>query len=194
MRADRSSYTAFSTLPSTIRHTRSVAALAMGTPVLVLNQDFSALTVCGVQRAIALLHLRKADTVAAVNGRYVRSISVSLPWPRIIRLRQYVRAPYRGIALSRKNILRRDGYRCQYCGTRDQLTVDHVLPKSRGGAHTWRNMVAACIRCNNKKGNRKPEEAGMLLTRSPFRPSRVTFIRDHFGVPDEALKPYLFIN
>ncbi len=166
----------------------------MGSPVLVLNQDYSALTVCTAQRAIVLVHLRKADIVSAIRGRYVRSPNLSFPLPSIVRLRLYVRVPYRGIMLSRKNILHRDGHRCQYCGTHEQLTVDHVLPKSRGGAHTWQNMVAACIRCNNKKGNKRPEEAGMCLRRSPFRPSRVTFIRDYVGVPDEAWKPYLFMN
>ena len=166
----------------------------MNAHVLVLNQDFSALTVCSVQRAVILVHLHKADVVEALPRRRMRSTSVSLPWPSIVRLRYYVRVPYRGIMLSRKNILRRDGHACQYCGTRERLTVDHVLPKSRGGTDTWKNLVAACIRCNNRKGNRTPEEAGLSLRRSPFRPSHVMFIRDYVGTLEETWKPYLFMN
>ncbi len=162
--------------------------------VLVLNQDFSALTVCSVQRAVVLVHLHKADVVEALPGRSMRSPNITFPWPSIVRLRFYVRVPYRGIMLSRKNVLRRDGTRCQYCGTREQLTVDHVLPKSRGGKDVWKNLVAACIRCNNRKGNRTPEEAEMLLRRQPFRPSHVMFIRDYVGRLEETWKPYLFMS
>jgi len=166
----------------------------MKSHVLVLNQDFSALTVCSVRRAITLLHLRKADLVEAFPNRAIRSPSVSFPWPSIVRLRFYVRVPYRRIVISRKNILRRDGFRCQYCGQRDNLTVDHVLPKSRGGRHVWQNLVAACITCNNKKGNRTPDEARMSLKREPFRPSYVMFIRDYVGTIEETWKPYLFLG
>ncbi len=162
--------------------------------VLVLNQDFSALTVCTVRRAIVLIHLHKADMVESIPERAMRSPSVSFPWPSIVRLRFYVRVPYRRIMLSRRNILRRDGFRCQYCSGREQLTVDHVMPKSRGGRHIWTNLVAACTRCNNKKGNRTPEEAGMSLYRNPFRPSHVMFIRDYVGTVDDKWKPYLFLN
>ena len=162
--------------------------------VLVLNQDYSALTVCTIRRAIVLLHLRKADVVEANPKRVMRSPSVCFPWPSIVRLRFYVRVPYRRIMLSRRNVLRRDGFRCQYCMARDHLTVDHVLPKSRGGKHVWTNLVAACIKCNNKKGGRTPEEAGMPLRRLPFRPSHVMFIRDYVGTVDDKWKPYLFLN
>lgn len=161
--------------------------------VLVLNQDYSALTVCSVQRAVILIHLHKADLVEALPGQFMRSPSVSFPWPSIVRLRFYVRVPYRRIMLSRKNILRRDGFRCQYCGHRESLTVDHVLPKSRGGPDTWKNLVAACTSCNNKKGNRTPDEARMSLRRKPFRPSHIMFIRDYVGTVEEAWKPYLFL-
>ncbi len=162
--------------------------------VLVLNQDYSALTVCSVERAIILVHLRKADLVEALPGRFLRSPSIQFPWPSIVRLKMFVRVPYRRIMLSRKNILRRDRFRCQYCGSREKLTVDHVLPRSRGGGDTWRNLVAACTSCNNRKGNRTPEEAGMSLRRSPFRPSHVMFIRDYVGSIDDTWKPYLFLS
>ena len=161
--------------------------------VLVLNQDFSALTVCSVQRAVILIHLHKAELVEALPGRRLRSPSRAFPWPSIVRLKMFVRVPYRHIMLSRKNILRRDGFTCQYCGSREKLTVDHVQPKSRGGRDTWKNLVAACTSCNNRKGNRTPDEARMPLRRRPFRPSHVMFIRDYVGTVDEAWKPYLFL-
>ncbi len=162
--------------------------------VLVLNQDYSALTICSVQRAVVLVLLRKAELVEAHPERFVRSPSARFPWPSIVRLKMYARVPYKRILLSRKNILRRDRFRCQYCGSRDRLTVDHVLPKSRGGLDTWENLVAACTVCNNRKGNHTPEEARMRLRRKPFRPSHVMFIRDLIGTVDETWKPYLFLH
>ncbi|MFQ5570609.1 MAG: HNH endonuclease [Rhodothermales bacterium] len=161
--------------------------------VLVLNQDYSALTICSVQRAIILIHLRKAELVEALPDHFLRSPSVRFPWPSIVRLKMYVRVPYRRIMLSRKNVLRRDRFRCQYCGAHEDLTVDHVIPKSRGGQDTWINLVAACTKCNNKKGNRTPDEAGMKLRRKPFRPSHIMFIRDYVGAVDDTWKPYLFL-
>ena len=90
------------------------------------------------------------------------------------------------------NVLRRDGHRCQYCGSAERLTLDHVLPRSRGGKDAWENLVAACTPCNNKKSNRTPEEAGMPLARRPFRPSHVMYMRDLVGTLDETWKPYLY--
>jgi 5-methylcytosine-specific restriction endonuclease McrA len=161
--------------------------------VLILNQDYSVLTVASVERAVILLILQKADLVEALPGRSLRSPSRHLPWPSIVRLRAYVAVPYKRIMMSRKNVLRRDRFRCQYCGSRDSLTIDHVLPKSRGGKDTWENLVAACTPCNNRKGNRTPEEANMRLLRKPFRPSHVMFIRDYIGALDDTWKPYLFL-
>lgn len=161
--------------------------------VLVLNQDYRALCVCSVERAVVLLFLHKAELVHAHDGRTLRSARSEYPWPSIVRLKMYVHVPYKRIMISRKNVLRRDGHRCQYCGSTDRLTLDHVHPKSRGGKDTWENLVAACVPCNNRKGNRTPEEAGMPLLRRPFRPSHVMFIRDFIGRLDEQWKPYLFL-
>ena len=162
--------------------------------VLVLNRDYSALSTCSVQRAIVLLHLQKAELVESLPDKYVRSATVRHPWPSIVRLSLYVRIPYRRILLSRKNVLRRDQHTCQYCSSRDRLTIDHVFPKSRGGKDVWENLVAACVPCNNRKGNRTPEEAGIELARKPFRPSHVMFIRDFVGRLDDSWKPYLFMS
>lgn len=166
---------------------------ALSGHVLVLNQDYRALSVCSVERAVVLLFLRKVELVHAREDRKLHSARMQHPWPSIVRLKVYVHVPYKRIMLSRKNVLRRDRHRCQYCRSHDRLTIDHVLPKSRGGKDTWENLVAACVPCNNRKGNRTPEEAEMPLLRKPFRPSHVMFIRDYIGRLDEQWKPYLFL-
>ncbi|MEP0548120.1 MAG: HNH endonuclease [Rhodothermales bacterium] len=166
---------------------------ALGGHVLVLNQDYRALSVCSVERAVVLLWLHKVELVHAREDQVLHSARAQHPWPSIVRLKVYVHVPYKRIMLSRKNVLRRDRHRCQYCRSNDRLTIDHVLPKSRGGKDTWENLVAACVPCNNRKGNRTPEEAAMPLLRKPFRPSHVMFIRDFIGRLDEQWKPYLFL-
>jgi 5-methylcytosine-specific restriction endonuclease McrA len=136
--------------------------------------------------------LHKAELVEAHPGRALRSSTARLPWPSVVRLKGYVRVPYRRVLLTRRNLLRRDGHACQYCGATDRLTMDHVVPKSRGGPDTWENLVAACVPCNNRKGSRTPDEAGMALRRRPFRPSHVMYMRDFLGATEDAWKPYLF--
>lgn len=162
--------------------------------VLVLNQDYRAISICNVQRAFVLVYLEKADLVVAKNGTQIHTPAAAYPWPSIVRLKRYVVFPYRRVLLSRKNVLRRDAHRCQYCGDRDSLTIDHVLPRSRGGKDAWENLVAACVPCNNKKGSLTPDEAGMSLRRKPFRPSHVMFIRDYVGDLEDEWKPYLFLS
>ncbi|MDE3058435.1 MAG: HNH endonuclease [Bacteroidota bacterium] len=153
------------------------------------------MSVCNVKKAIVLLFLGKAELIEAVNGKALHSVSMTMPFPSVVRLSLYIRVPYKKIILSRKNILRRDGHRCQYCGRGDlPLTIDHVTPRSRGGEETWENLVCACVQCNNKKGDRTPEEALMQLIRKPIRPNHVTFIRHFVGNVDERWKPYLFMN
>ena len=164
----------------------------LGGHVLVLNQDYQALAVCSVERAMVLVFLQKAEMVAARAGRQLRTAREQYPWPSVVRLKRYIRVPYRRVMLSRRNVLRRDGHRCQYCGATDRLTLDHVHPRSRGGADAWENLVAACVPCNNRKGNRTPEEAGMALARKPYRPSHVMYMRDIVGGLDETWKPYLY--
>jgi 5-methylcytosine-specific restriction endonuclease McrA len=167
----------------------------MNAKVLILNQNYEPLSVINVRKAIVLLYLGKAELIASADGKLVRSVSVSMPFPSIVRLSVFVRVPYKRIILSRKNILRRDAHKCQFCGRSDlPLTVDHVLPLSRGGEDSWENLVCACVDCNNRKGDRTPEEAGMPLLRKPMRPNHVTFIRHFVGSLDERWKPYLFLN
>lgn len=135
--------------------------------VLVLNASYEPLNLTSWRRAVVLLLKGKAEQLEH-NGMYVYA---EFPLPTVIRLRYYVRVPYKEIPLTRRNILERDNHACQYCGYRgDSLTLDHVLPRSRGGDDSWENMVTACVRCNVKKGNRTPKEAGMPLDRQPRRP------------------------
>ncbi|MFN0157862.1 MAG: HNH endonuclease [Bacteroidota bacterium] len=151
------------------------------------------MSVINVKKAIVLLYLGKVELIEAYAGKHVRAVSMSMPFPSIVRLSVYVRIPYKKIILSRKNILRRDGHRCQYCGRADLgLTVDHVMPISRGGEDTWENLVCACVKCNNKKGDSTPEEAHMPMYKKPMRPNHVTFIRHFVSSLDERWKPYLF--
>ncbi len=120
--------------------------------VLILNQNYEPMSVINVKKAIVLLYLGKAELIAANDGKRVRSVSMSMPFPSIVRLSVYVKVPFKKIILSRKNILRRDGHRCQYCGrTEVALTIDHLMPVSRGGEDTWENLVCACVDCNNRE-------------------------------------------
>ncbi len=167
----------------------------MNAKVLILNQNYEPMSIVNVRKAIVLLYLGKAELIETNDALRVRSVSMTMPFPSILRLGVYVRVPYKKIILSRKNILRRDSHKCQYCGRSDlTLTVDHVMPVSRGGEDTWENLVCACVNCNNKKGDRTPDEAFMPLRRTPMRPNHVTFIRHFVGSVDDRWKPYLFMH
>lgn len=165
---------------------------ALAGHVLVLNADYQALGVCSVERAVGLMFLHKAELVEERLDRALRSARASYPWPSVVRLKRYIRVPYRKVLLTRRNVLRRDGHQCVYCGSSERLTIDHVHPKSRGGRDTWENLAAACTRCNNRKGNRTPEEAGMAMRSRPYRPSHVMYMRDLVGSGEDAWKPYLY--
>ncbi|MCK9355849.1 MAG: HNH endonuclease [Dehalococcoidia bacterium] len=139
-------------------------------PVLVLNQGFEPHDVCRTRRAIVLVFCGKAELVEDSRGM-VHSISASFAIPSVIRLTQRVRRPEHERRLTRVEVFTRDRFTCQYCGrvTRD-LTLDHVMPRSQGGEHSWENVVSACKLCNRKKGGRTPDEAGMKLMSVPRRP------------------------
>ena len=162
--------------------------------VLVLNQNYEPLSVCSVRRALLLILRGKAETVEKLGG-VVRSVSQAHPVPSVVRLGRYIHAPHRRVVLTKRNILKRDSHQCQYCGCRDdKLTVDHIVPRTRGGKSTWENLVCACISCNNKKGDRHPEQVGLKLRTRPKRPNNVSFIRNFIGINDQRWKPYLFID
>lgn len=151
---------------------------------LVLNASYEPLSVVSSQRAACLVLADKADVVEG-DGTLLRSERLSLPSPSVIRLRYMVRVPYiRRAALSRRAIFARDDHRCQYCGDRAD-SIDHVVPRSRGGQHTWENVAAACRTCNMSKRDRTPDEAGMRLER-PCRAPRATawVVTSMASIPD----------
>lgn len=139
-------------------------------PVLVLNANYEPVHVCDTRRALGLLLTEKAALV--INGRgEVRTVNRCVPRPSIIRLMRMISRPRPRLQLTRREVFRRDNHTCQYCGHKAaDLTVDHVIPRHRGGPHTWANVVTACAACNHRKGGRSVEEAGMKLLHKPAEP------------------------
>ena len=165
-------------------------------PVLVLNATFEPINVTAARRAVVLV-LKGVATTEEENGSFIHSARVAIRIPSVIRLTHFRRIPYQTRALSRKNILLRDRYTCQFCGRvlpASELTLDHVVPRSRGGHTDWDNLVACCHGCNNLKGDRLPEEVGLKLHRTP-RPFTLHTSRQlmrMMGKSDERWRKYLF--
>lgn len=139
-------------------------------PVLVLNANFEPLNICNTRRAIGLMMTSKATLI--LNGRgYIRTVSQKYPRPSVIRLERMIKRPRIRVKLSKREVLRRDNYTCQYCGKKvPHLTIDHIIPRSRGGEYKWSNLVAACPSCNHRKGGRTLEQAHMHLLQMPSEP------------------------
>jgi 5-methylcytosine-specific restriction endonuclease McrA len=139
-------------------------------PVLVLNANFEPIHVCSTRRAINLILGEKASLV--LNGRgEIKTVSRSFPCPSIIRLNMMIKRPRPSVRLTKREVLRRDNYTCQYCGQHmAYLTIDHVIPRRLGGKHSWDNLVAACPTCNHRKGGRTAEQAQMRLLHTPSEP------------------------
>lgn len=142
--------------------------------VLVLNAGYEFLNVTSLQRAIKLLYKGKAEVIETCPDREIHSPSVTMGMPSIIRLLYYIVKPFREVPLTKKNVLIRDRHTCQYCGRKGN-TVDHILPRSRGGKDVWTNCVCACSYCNTRKNNRTPAEANMKLLRKPKKPRYITW-------------------
>ena len=168
--------------------------------VLLLNASYEPLAVIPKRRALSLL-LRERVDAATDDVVPLKGISTSLNIPTVLRLRRYINVPRRGAAWSRRAVLRRDNYTCIYCGIqagerqgkrvldKNDFTIDHILPKSRGGRNLWTNTACACPPCNHRKGSKMPHEAGMTLRWEPKTP-RVDYIVASGQVP-EAWKMYL---
>lgn len=140
------------------------------TCVLVLNQNYEPLNVCNARRALLLIHGGKAEVLE--NGRgHIRTPSLAFPRPSVIRLVYLIKRPRPRVRLTRREVFIRDHFSCQYCGlkTRD-LTLDHIVPRHRGGQHSWENLVSACRSCNHRKGGKLLADARMSLRRLPFEP------------------------
>lgn len=147
----------------------------MGQDVLVLNQNYEPLNVCQTQRAVVLLISGKAEIVVNSRG-YIRTPSAQFPRPSVIRLAHQVRRERPRVKLSRRAIFRRDHFTCQYCGIQsNHLTIDHIIPRHRGGNHTWENVVSACPSCNRHKGGKTLEEVRMALRHPAAEPSASTY-------------------
>jgi 5-methylcytosine-specific restriction endonuclease McrA len=165
-------------------------------PVLVLNSSYEPINVCAARRALVLV-LKGVAAAEEHSGSHIHSARQALGVPSVIRLLEYRRIPHQTRALSRKNILMRDRYTCQYClrtfGS-NELTLDHVVPRSRHGETTWENLVACCHPCNNRKGNRTPEEANMRLARAPrpFSLHTSRHLMRLLGKSDDQWRKYLF--
>jgi 5-methylcytosine-specific restriction endonuclease McrA len=159
--------------------------------VLVLNTTYEPINVCSTRRAVVLLLKGKAEALEC-GSQILRSESCSVILPQVIRLRSFARIPWgERRRISRRAILARDGYVCQYCGSAGRLTLDHVIPRSRGGTTSWDNVVASCAPCNTRKGSSLPQEVGMAPLSKPRPPAPADFLlpvaRD---VPD-SWAPYL---
>ncbi len=161
-------------------------------PVLVLNQNYEPLTICRARRAVVLLYHGKAEMLENGVG-FIHSISDTFPLPSVIRIDYLIKRPHRERKLTRFEIFNRDRYTCQYCGRETKhLTLDHVLPRYRGGQHTWENVVSACVPCNRRKAGRTPREARMKLIHPPAYPrGNAFFIPYHYRQTKNEWQKYL---
>ena len=165
-------------------------------PVLVLNASFEPINICAARRALVLV-LKGVASAEEHSASHVHSSRHTIRVPSVIRLLEYRRIPHQTRALSRKNILMRDRYTCQYCHRlmpSGELTLDHVIPRSRAGETTWENLVACCHPCNNRKGSRTPEEAGFKLARlpRPFSLHTSRHLMRLLAKGDDQWRKYLF--
>jgi 5-methylcytosine-specific restriction endonuclease McrA len=162
----------------------------------MLNQGYEPIKIVSWQRAMTLITLDKVDVIEEYDA-VVRASSMVVQAPAVVRLRKAYRRHAKPVKFSRVNIYARDGYRCQYCGTKcgiDQLTYDHVIPRSRGGRTTWDNIVSCCYLCNADKANRTPSEAGMRLRAVPARPTWISAVQIRIStksIPD-AWRDYVY--
>jgi len=138
--------------------------------VLVLNSDYSPLNITTLTRGFVLVSKGKAEVVKKGENDIITSIG-NYVRPVIIRLLEYIKYRPRISKVSRRRIFQRDNHTCQYCGTKRNLTIDHILPRSRGGGNSWQNLTTSCSRCNSLKGDRTPSEANMKLLSKPYEPS-----------------------
>ncbi len=160
---------------------------------LVLNASYEPLCVVPVKRALVLVLKQKAEIIHAAD-RVIRSERSIFDAPSVIRLVHFVRVPFRSrVPLNRRAVFARDGHRCQYCGAGAE-NLDHVIPRSKGGPHTWDNVVASCTPCNARKGDKLLEHTNMVLRRRPAAPSSSTWLASAFGSPHVSWMPYLAIE
>src|ERR1700760_1494964 len=176
---------------------RVSSAYTMQKPVLVLNASYEPINICGARRALILV-LKGVAKTEEEQGAILHAAVLRIPMPSVIRLLEYRRIPHQTRALSRKNILLRDRNQCQYCGVvlpAGELTLDHVVPRSRGGNSPWENLVACCHACNRRKGNRmlsELDDMSLLREPRPFSLHTSRQIMRMLGRGDDRWRKYLF--
>jgi 5-methylcytosine-specific restriction endonuclease McrA len=153
--------------------------------VLILNNDYTPVSVTDIARGFKLVYKGKAEIVEHDESNPIVTDQKVYKRPSVIRLLSYVVLPFKKLKPSRDNVFRRDAHMCVYCDSKKNLTIDHVLPRSRGGDNTWENLVTCCTKCNGKKGNRTPEEAGMKMRQKPFKPGYTYFMKNFAKVYDQ---------
>jgi 5-methylcytosine-specific restriction endonuclease McrA len=175
-----------------VREVASVGGGAVSGRVLVLNATYEPINVCSIRRAVVLLLKEKAEMLER-NARELHSERCTVARPVVIRLVSYVRVPHQAHRrkITRRAVFARDGWACQYCGSRSNLTVDHVVPRSKGGQSSWENIVASCGPCNRRKGDSLPAQVGMKLRRAPRIPRAEIFIHVSAPTIPSAWQPYL---
>ncbi len=194
--------------------TPTASSFALSASVLVLNRFYSAVHIINVRRAFGLLYRQLAEVLDVEEGQFanydfatwveiselraedkraeedwIRSVHFEIQVPRVIRLLRYDRVPRHTLRFNRRNLFARDSHQCQYCGTTPpthQLSLDHVLPRSRGGPTSWENVVACCVKCNTRKGGRTPQEARMKLLQAPSKPSQSPLLTHKLRNPKYA--------
>ena len=166
-------------------------------PVLVLNQNYEPLNVCDIRRAFRLLGAEKAELIER-NHQVIHTPTLAIDAPSVIRLQYHVKRPRPRVKLSRREVFARDRHTCQYCGRQTHdLTLDHVMPRHRGGAHSWENLVTACKPCNHRKGGKTLDEARLRLKREPHEPrSDIYSLFTPYLADDrnDAWRTYLFLG
>jgi 5-methylcytosine-specific restriction endonuclease McrA len=178
---------------------------------LVLNRSWHAIHVTTVRRALALLYQDAAKAISPEtfemhdfrswadlaerrNRKCIRTVTLKIPVPEVIVLKGYDGVPVRRVSFSRRNIYKRDNHMCQYCGSKrpsEELSIDHVVPRSRGGTMSWTNCVLACLECNVKKGNRTLEESGMRLVRQPVKPDWAPYLELTLGYRRQSWEKFI---
>lgn len=160
----------------------------MGT--LLLNASFEPIHVIPERRAVVLVMAGKAELIEEKPGRF-RSATTAVPNPAVVRLSKFVHIPYRArVLLTRRSLIKRDKGVCQYCGRRGD-TIDHIVPRSKGGPHEWENVALACSRCNSKKADRTLAELGWTLPSTPYAPAGTFWVTFQQGEIPEQWAPYL---
>lgn len=162
--------------------------------VLLLTSSYEPIAFCNMKKALTMIFLDKAEMVELRANDSVRGVNRSFQCPSVIRLKSSSRFTKIKVQLNRKNVMKRDGFVCAYCGDTANLTVDHVFPKSKGGKTSWDNLVTACNRCNNLKDNKLLHEVGLQLKIQPRVPNRIVFLRQDVKNVEDNWKPYLYLD